>query len=216
MEGSRVLARAVATTWRAVPSPMSAMQARSLRFSRQLHRTVVVPSRSSLRRMPRPASSRASSSCVRPSSPVQTSRTVAPAGMAAAMLAAKSSMWAGCDQAGATASRNMSALDAKRPATPKPARAKAGVHHSRPWKPTAANDSTCPAEAAEAPAARKRASRSVLVRMGHPERAELLRLEHVVREEKLAVHRHHHDLHFVREPLGDDLLDQQRIVLQHH
>src|SRR5436189_4384512 len=49
----------------------------------------------------------------------------------------------------------MSALDAKR------------GHHTRPWKPTAANDSTCPAEAAQAPTARRRASRSLLARMGH-------------------------------------------------
>src|SRR6266496_2761508 len=128
-------------------------------------------------------------------------------------------MATGWEAAAAGISRNMSALDTKRtaapkpgraeagPATPKPGRAEAGVHHPRPWKPTAANDSTCPAEAAEAPTARRRASRSVLVRMGHPERAELLRLEHVVREEKLAVHRHHHDLHFVREPFSDDLLN---------
>src|SRR6266851_835313 len=37
---------------------------------------------------------------------------------------------------------------------------------------------------------------------------------HYVVEEKLAVSRDHHDLQFVREALGDDFVDQQRILLQ--
>src|SRR5208283_1501425 len=38
--------------------------------------------------------------------------------------------------------------------------------------------------------------------------------QHVVGEEELAVGRDHHDLQFVGEALGDDLVDQQRILLQ--
>src|SRR5437667_4601312 len=38
--------------------------------------------------------------------------------------------------------------------------------------------------------------------------------QHVVGEEKLAVGRDHHDLQLVRQLLGDDLVDQQRILLQ--
>ena len=38
--------------------------------------------------------------------------------------------------------------------------------------------------------------------------------QHVVGEEKLAVGWDHHDLEFVGETLGDDFVDQQRILLQ--
>src|ERR1035437_6643814 len=38
--------------------------------------------------------------------------------------------------------------------------------------------------------------------------------QHVVGEEELAVSRHHHDLKFVRQSLGHDFVDQQRILLQ--
>src|SRR5262245_12213165 len=72
-------------------------------------------------------------------------------------------------------------------------------HHSRPWKPTAANDST--------PA-------SVPFELRRTEATQRRRLEHVVGEEELAVHRHHHDLNLVGEPLGDDLLNQQRTFLE--
>src|SRR5258708_26279455 len=37
---------------------------------------------------------------------------------------------------------------------------------------------------------------------------------HYVVEEKLAVRRDHHDLQFVREALGNDFVDQQRILFQ--
>src|SRR5258706_6342757 len=37
---------------------------------------------------------------------------------------------------------------------------------------------------------------------------------HYVVEEKLAVRRDHHDLQFVREALGNDFIDQQRILFQ--
>src|ERR1700687_792695 len=37
---------------------------------------------------------------------------------------------------------------------------------------------------------------------------------HYVVEEKLAVSRDHHDLQFVGEALGDDLIDQERILFQ--
>src|SRR5258708_20883522 len=37
---------------------------------------------------------------------------------------------------------------------------------------------------------------------------------HYVVEEKLAVRRNHHDLQFVREALGYDFVDQQRILFQ--
>src|SRR5215831_6651085 len=40
-------------------------------------------------------------------------------------------------------------------------------------------------------------------------------LEHVIREEELAVIRNHHDLDLVRKLLGDDFLNQQRILLEH-
>ena len=36
------------------------------------------------------------------------------------------------------------------------------------------------------------------------------RLQHVIREEKPAVARHHHHLHLVGKPLGDNLLNQER------
>src|ERR1019366_770369 len=38
--------------------------------------------------------------------------------------------------------------------------------------------------------------------------------QHIVGEEKLAVRRDHHDLQFVGEALGDNFVDQQRILLQ--
>src|SRR5262249_47752207 len=37
------------------------------------------------------------------------------------------------------------------------------------------------------------------------------RPEHVVREEILPIHRHHHDLQLVAQPLGNNFLDQHRI-----
>src|SRR5690242_3459410 len=40
-------------------------------------------------------------------------------------------------------------------------------------------------------------------------------LQHIIREEKLSVVRHHHDLHLIRQLLRNDLLDQQRIVGEH-
>src|SRR5262249_58688527 len=58
-------------------------------------------------------------------------------------------------------------------------------HHSRPWKPTAANDSTV----MSVPCERRRT-----------EATNRRRLQHVVREEELAVHRHHHHLHLVGAP----------------
>src|SRR5579862_1671862 len=38
--------------------------------------------------------------------------------------------------------------------------------------------------------------------------------QHVVGEEEFAVIRHHHDLHFIRQLFGDDLLNEQRVFLQ--
>src|SRR5689334_17680017 len=62
------------------------------------------------------------------------------------------------------------------------------LHHSRPWGPTAANDSTF----------------SALFRMREA-KAGRHALENVISEKVLAVHRHHHDLHLVRQPLRHDL-----------
>ena len=38
-------------------------------------------------------------------------------------------------------------------------------------------------------------------------------LEHIIGEEEFSVRGHHHDLQLVREPFGNDLVDQQRIPL---
>src|ERR1051326_5204731 len=38
--------------------------------------------------------------------------------------------------------------------------------------------------------------------------------QHVVSEKEFSIRRHHHDLQFVRQPLGHDFVDQQRILLQ--
>src|SRR4029077_3933110 len=71
----------------------------------------------------------------------------------------------------------------------------------RPWEPTTANFSTAIS------AAIRRGERRAPARRGG--------FQHVVGEKPLPVHRHHHDLHLVGQALRDDLLDEQRVVLQH-
>src|SRR3954471_9752668 len=184
--------RLVTTTRRASPRPISATHTRSRRLVEQDALTRVA-SAFSMIRSPRAASTRISSARTRAWSGGNATRTAAPVPTARAMLDAKSGARStkgagGCARAGTGDVVSASAANIS------------VGHHSRPWKATAANDST------RTSVARERRRTEPSNRRG---------LQHVVGEEELAVHRHHHDLDLVGEPLGDDFLNQQRALVQH-